>query len=649
MVSLFILALQFLACLGLGAYTLHFLQITKKLNSLEKITWAFALGFGLLGWILFFVGILNLITDFVLLIILFLGASGTIILVPKNLRFEINVGKRSWLDFVDAIIILLLATVLTGDLIEAISPPADADSLAYHFQIPKQFYISGGIEFIPRAIDGAIPLLVHMTYLPVYGLGGELALTMWTMLSGWGAAGLIFSFLSQWSGRKWALLITLVYMTTPAVVFGGGSGHVEVRLILFLLLASWSMTKLIFDNDWRFGVVAGLSLGFLIGSKFTGLVFGAALISTLFGFMVWRREAKWFSISSVVLLCVIFAGGQWYIWNWFHTGDPIFPILFEILNLSDSDIWDTQHHNFLKSYISSAEQAVPRNVFWFFAYPFAATFGGPRIFESDKIGFGPYLVLIFPLVMIGMWHFRDRFSVSKLSPVITIVIITYFLWFFFGPSQRVRHLLPAYALLMAATSLIALRLCNENNRKYALGICIGIVVSLQIGGQAIATVNYARYVFTSETREEFFARNLTHYPAVQWVNANLNPTDKLYTTFRQLNYLSQIPIYYANSASDALVDIRPTANNPRKFFRQILKQEVTHLLVGGLQRGSSATGANQWIPLAQNGCLSLLKSIKSNYVKSRALQILIPGSPTNIYHITPEKCGLHKSSKRTTH
>ena len=85
-----------------------------------------------------------------------------------------------------------------------------------------------------------------MTYLPAYGLGGELALTMWTMISGWGAAGLIYSFLRQWTNNKWALVITLVYMTTPAVVFGGGSGHVEVRMILFLLLASWSITNLIF-------------------------------------------------------------------------------------------------------------------------------------------------------------------------------------------------------------------------------------------------------------------------------------------------------------------------------------------------------------------------------------------------------------------
>jgi len=201
-------------------------------------------------------------------------------------------------------------------------------------------------------------------------------------------------------------------------------------------------------------------------------------------------------------------------------------------------------------------------------------------------------------------------------------------------------LLPAYALLIAATSLIALRLCSKNNKKYALGILIGVVIILQIGGQLIATANYARYVFTNETRDKFLIRNLTLYPAVQWINGNLKTTDKVYTTNRELNYIFKIPIYYAHTHLETLVDIRPTANNPSKFFHQLLKQRVTHLLIRDGQDRSFTTGLQQWIPLAKNGCLRLLKSIKANHVRSRSLQIFRPRSPSNIYiyQITTEKC-----------
>ena len=117
MFSYFILALEFLACLGFGAYALHFLCLTKQLNPLERITWSFALGFGLLGWILFFVGVLWLITDFVLLVTLILGASGTIILLPAKLEFQLHLKNRFSFNFLNAIIVLLLAAVLTADII----------------------------------------------------------------------------------------------------------------------------------------------------------------------------------------------------------------------------------------------------------------------------------------------------------------------------------------------------------------------------------------------------------------------------------------------------------------------------------------------------------------------------------------------------
>ena len=69
----------------------------------------------------------------------------------------------------------VLALVLIFDLFEALAPPADADTMAYHFAIPKNFLRAGGIYFIPRVTDGAIPLLLHMTFIPPMALGGELA------------------------------------------------------------------------------------------------------------------------------------------------------------------------------------------------------------------------------------------------------------------------------------------------------------------------------------------------------------------------------------------------------------------------------------------------------------------------------------------
>ena len=85
------------------------------------------------------------------------------------------------------------ATSLFSALIETTiefeaAPPADADTLAYHFVVPRKFLLDATLNFIPRAIDGAVPLLVQMTYVPALALGGEGAATLWALVSGWAAA-----------------------------------------------------------------------------------------------------------------------------------------------------------------------------------------------------------------------------------------------------------------------------------------------------------------------------------------------------------------------------------------------------------------------------------------------------------------------------
>ena len=121
--SYFILLLQCLACLGFGAYTLHFLSITKRLDRFERITWSFALGFGFLGWILFFVGALGLITDVILLLTLIVGASGTglqeltTLLNRKGVGVSqvIGVGGRDLSDTIGGIMMKQGISMLSSD------------------------------------------------------------------------------------------------------------------------------------------------------------------------------------------------------------------------------------------------------------------------------------------------------------------------------------------------------------------------------------------------------------------------------------------------------------------------------------------------------------------------------------------------------
>ena len=130
---------------------------------------------------------------------------------------------------------------------------------------------NGNIEFVPIAVDGAIPLLTHMTYLFALGLGGEISLTMWTFTTQLFFALALYGIGRRWLSCKWSLTLVLVLLTTPAVIFGGGSGHMEVRVALYMLIGAMSAAEGVKNRSTGLIVLAGLMAGFFMGSKYYGL------------------------------------------------------------------------------------------------------------------------------------------------------------------------------------------------------------------------------------------------------------------------------------------------------------------------------------------------------------------------------------------
>ena len=194
-------ALLFLACVGAGAGALRLLGVLDGLRIGERLPWSFALGIGLLGWITFFLAIFGLIAPLHLAILCVACAGGLFFLfragfLPKDMP---KLDRSGW------VLCAAVAVALVFDLLEGISPPADADSLAYHFALPKQFLAAGRLEFVPRAADGAAPMLLHMTYLIALGMGGETTLTLWAMISGWMPALLVFTLSRRYLNLNWSL------------------------------------------------------------------------------------------------------------------------------------------------------------------------------------------------------------------------------------------------------------------------------------------------------------------------------------------------------------------------------------------------------------------------------------------------------------
>lgn len=619
-----------LAAFGGGAVVLRATGTLFEFSYGERLTLAFGLGIGLLGWAGFFLALANSIGTRELTALLGLFAFGIFFLKP-------GAGSRLTIEKPDAYHIALIsgiAVVLGFDLLEALAPPADGDSLAYHFALPKSFLAHGGLFPVYQAIEGTIPLLQQMTYLSALGTGGEKTLTLWTMATGWAATALIYVIARRFVSNAWSLCIALVFLSTPAVLYSGGSGQIEVRNAVFVLVAALAITEVWRTGRFRYVILAGLAAGFFAASKYTGLIFAFSCGCLLL------FQRRWLAHGLTYSLALAAAGSQWYAWNWWNTGDPVFPLLFNVIDYAPGVPWNAAVHSAYKASIE--ETPLAKNLFWFFGYPIKATLFAHPAFESLRVGFGPMALLLLPFSVIAIWVFKNRVVTHPLMVFGGICLLAYALWFFVGPSQRLRHLLPLYPLLLICFSVSAVKAANHAPALAPpLVAGFALTVFLQIGGASLFAENYVRFVLSGEGRAAFLRRNVSEYEAIAVSEKHLSPGDRILVTNRQLIYHFNVPVFYANPSEQAVIELHAQADDPVKFWKQLRAQRISHLLLPFFMDGNVASGSLVRLAsdLRRGNCLSPVTKTTATSIASRTLPSLARReSPFTLVRLTPDTC-----------
>ena len=610
MIAFLTVLLMTAASLGAGTAILRFTTGLEDFPPLERLTLGFTLGVGLLGWLMFFPVWGHGLDLPILLAIPAVCLLGWRWVLPAIRTFDPSVPGA-----LGKVLLAGIIVVLGLDFMEALSPPGDADTLAYHFATPKTILAAGGLEVIYRAGDGLAPMLQHMTYLLAMALGGEFAATLWTMITGWGLAALAFAVSRRHLSLNWSMAVAFVLLTTPAVIYGAGTGQVEVRNAMFALAAAVFVAHALKTGRLDFAAVAGLAAGFYMGSKYPGLLlaFSCGL------FILFQR--RWFSAGAVFSLLCLAAGGQWYVWNWWVTGDPIFPMLYGIVPYGEHVPWnDAVNAAYLQM---RHDRELPATLFWFFAYPIKATLDPLRYFGSLRVGFGPALLLLLPFAVLTLWRHWGKAIRSPLAIYAGIALSVYGLWFFLGPSLRVRHLLPLYPL-----ALIVMMVAATKSYQYLamarapLIAALAAVMLMQLAGHTFFALNHMERLVNRETRDAFLRRNVRLYDIVAWVNENLEKTDRLLLTERQFTYLADSPVFYGLGAPQAVIEMHPGARNIGRFWKQLREQGISHVLTPEPQVGQPFSLPFVFLVngLMEKGCATIRKSFELREISSRALQ-----------------------------
>ena len=276
----------------------------------EEAVFSFALGLGVLAYVIFLLGTLGWLYQWVfygLVALLVVLLHRELLSIARSMNPR---GLRPRLEGYSLVTLALAGVLLFTlllNLIGTLAPTTEADSLSYHFALPKQFIREHGIIYIPDWYANT-PLTQHMLYTLGMGLRQDTLPALINYLEGLALVVSVLLFCRKYLSLQIGLLAALLLYTMPQLTYMTGSGIVESGLTLFTFLAFWAFYEWLRNREIRWLVIIGMFVGFAIGTKYYGLIsfvaFGSVLgLHLILSHGIAIREL----VKTLVIFCAIAA------------------------------------------------------------------------------------------------------------------------------------------------------------------------------------------------------------------------------------------------------------------------------------------------------------------------------------------------------
>ncbi|MCX6381260.1 MAG: hypothetical protein NT023_17600 [Armatimonadetes bacterium] len=497
-----ILLAVFALCIasGFGRFLLSFLKNWEP-NPAERFAYAGALGLGIAGYGVYFLGLLGLLGKIqITLWWLLLGAIGfkgilanlqDLIAGVKSLFIEGAVSERA-IRFA----ILLTLTLLGGiTILAAFLAPTGMqwDAVAYHLADPKVFLQQGRITSLPTEHHSNFPFTMEMLFLTGLLYADFPLANLFHFLTEILVFAAILGFARRYLTSLAGWIGVLLFATTPVVFWEAGAAYIDIGLGLYIALGAFAAISLILETapqkrqSWT--ILAGIMIGFALGVKYL------ALLPLLFigGLLILKR----IPLKQVALFATL-AGAiasPWYAKNWVVMKNPVYPYLYKVF--SQSKYWsadrgatyDSEQQSFGYAHSLKQPSETLRNLLM---TPFNLLSNAQKYSNA-----GEYT---FMALYGGLW---SAFGLALLSlrgipsPVRMAMGLggsQLLAWFFVA--QVSRYLISFLPLLAVGCGYAALRLCEygttllseKSDSKLKASrfvLAVRILIASALGGQAI--------------------------------------------------------------------------------------------------------------------------------------------------------------------
>ena len=411
------------------------------------------------------------------------------------------------------IVIMILAIPL---LLLPCYPPTAPDAITYHLPVAHKFALSGAVLPTPEFRYAVFPQLAEMLFSGALLLGNDITAQWMSFVALIVAACAVAALVRPLGGEGAGVWGAGLLLANPAFLLLGGVVLVDMMLTAFVTITLLSFERWRGGHGERWLAFAGLAAGLAAGTKYSALFFGPVLIVLIVTATGWRRSAG--PLLRFLLPLAVIAS-PWYLYNLYHTGNPVWPFCsgaFGLRYWNETDI-AAQTSDLISQYGSG------KSLTSFLTLPWNL-FAHPGLFHSD--GSLSYLLIAgFPFALYAVARERAARRLAFVTAAYTVF------WFF--TAQILRYLIPVVPLYCAIAAAGAGRWFSRRMSRGILPLVSAVLAMLLFIPVVYTTLMLeGKDGFpptTATERDRYLTKRLPSYGAVRFLNERAGKPFTLYS------------------------------------------------------------------------------------------------------------------------
>ncbi|MFH1771709.1 MAG: hypothetical protein ABH872_02740 [Candidatus Omnitrophota bacterium] len=430
--------------------------------------------------------------------------------------------------------------LLIKSLINLFNPPVGWDSLNYHFSLPVEWFKNANLNSPITINDDPSPayypinngLFYYWLIAPLRNVFiADLGQVPFFIISFFACFGI-----SRKMGisKEYSFFASTLFTITPNFFKQVEIAYADIMVGALFLLTLNLLLMLENEFSYRNIILCGLSGGLFFGTKTLCLPYSVPLFILFFIIILRKGKGKFYRGAILFFLLVAALGGYSYIRNFLITGNPLFPLNFELFG-----------NTILKG-------VMPSNTYR--AHWSKEDYNLIKLFFHEGMGFH-FFLLIFPLAVISpfiaLWGIiRKRRNNVTVFFIMFLPLTLYLIFRYIIPQLWTRFLYP-FLGVGSAVALYNLDKLKVPHKAVRIIVVVSVLAAAsELAGhfELIVSLAASIFIFFLSPRILFFIKKSKSLLKISFAMAaiavvSLSIIEKWYLLHEYDRYISHTPLW----------------------------------------------------------------------------------------------------------